>query len=116
MERFETIFRGDFADEKEMMDLFNIDESDLKGADLLYANYNTGSYDGQALVIYIKDKVLYGVYGSHCSCYGLEDQWVPEETPLELLERREMMSLEDKKAIKEYMSSLTDLKVSERLC
>ena len=33
-----------------------------------------------------KTKVLYEVHGSHCSCYGFEGQWTPEETTLEYLQ------------------------------
>jgi hypothetical protein len=36
-------------------------------------------YSGQAVVAYYKDRHFYLVTGSHCSCYGLEDQWEPEE-------------------------------------
>lgn len=28
---------------------------------------------------------LFENHGSHCSCYGFEDQWTPEETTLEYL-------------------------------
>jgi hypothetical protein len=36
-------------------------------------------------VIYEKDGQLYEVHGGHCSCYGLEGQWSPEETSKEYL-------------------------------
>jgi hypothetical protein len=29
---------------------------------------------------------LYENHGSHCSCYGFEDQWAPEETSIEYLQ------------------------------
>ena len=35
-----------------------------------------------------KDGKLYEVNGSHCSCYGLEEQWKPEEVMLSELENR----------------------------
>lgn len=47
---------------------------------ILYAIYNLDSYDGWAFVLFLKDGKLYEVNISHCSCYGLEDQWEPEET------------------------------------
>ena len=48
--------------------------------EILFAAYETPSYEGYALVLYERDGVLYQVNGSHCSCYGLEHQWKPEET------------------------------------
>ena len=35
-----------------------------------------------------KNGQLYEVNGGHCSCYGLEDQWHPEETNLEAIKFR----------------------------
>lgn len=52
--------------------------------DVIYARYSGyGSldrdYEMWARVLYIgHDGHLYEVHGSHCSCYGLEDQWEPE--------------------------------------
>lgn len=51
-----------------------------KEGEIIFAAYGTGSYNGEALVVYRRDKKLYEVNGSHCSCYGLEGQWKPEET------------------------------------
>lgn len=47
---------------------------------ILYASYDTPPYEGDAFVIFTKDGKLYEVHGAHCSCYGLEGQWEPEET------------------------------------
>jgi hypothetical protein len=47
---------------------------------VLYANYDTQPYEGSACVIWKKGKKYYLLYGSHCSCYGLENTgWDPEE-------------------------------------
>ena len=48
--------------------------------EILVALYDGGSYDGLAFVLFHRDGKLYEVHGSHCSCYGLEGQWSPEET------------------------------------
>lgn len=48
--------------------------------EVLFALYSTPSWEGYAFVLFKKDGKLYEVHGSHCSCYGLEDQWTPEET------------------------------------
>lgn len=47
--------------------------------DVLYAEYDNGGYDGSAIVIYRQGDKVFEVSGVHCSCYGLEDQWTPEE-------------------------------------
>ncbi len=59
-------------------------------ADILFASYGGGAYDGDALVIYEQDGVLYEAHGSHCSCYGLEGQWSPEETSWAALAKRSL--------------------------
>lgn len=66
---------------------FEITDVDLNGVEILLAYY---SYEnsGEAFVLFRKDGVLYEVNGSHCSCYGLEGQWKPEEVMLEELEHR----------------------------
>jgi len=53
--------------------------------ELLFASYGGGSYEGDAFVLFRKDGKLFEVNGSHCSCYGLEGQWGPEETSIEAL-------------------------------
>ena len=53
--------------------------------ELLFASYGGGCYEGDAHLIYERDGKLYENHGSHCSCYGLENQWAPEETSWEAL-------------------------------
>lgn len=59
---------------------------------VLYAEYGGGGYDGDAVVAYYDKGKFYTVEGGHGSCYGLEDQWAPEEYApevfLEVLDRR----------------------------
>jgi hypothetical protein len=43
------------------------------------AEYEQGSYDGHSSVWFYNNKKYYYVLGSHCSCYGLEGQFDPEE-------------------------------------
>lgn len=59
---------------------FVIAEDFPTDAEILYASYETPSYEGYSVVLYERDGKLYEVNGSHCSCYGLEGQWKPEET------------------------------------
>jgi hypothetical protein len=48
--------------------------------EMLFASYETPRYEGSALVLFERGGKLFEVNGSHCSCYGLEGQWEPEET------------------------------------
>lgn len=59
-----------------------------ESVNILFASYNNESYSGDAFVLIEKNGKLYEVNGSHCSCYGLEGQWEPEETNLEALKHR----------------------------
>lgn len=74
------VFLGNWADEKAMAASFSMDESDLQGVKVLMAWYGDGDYCGSAEVLFKKAGKLYRVTGSHCSCYGLEGQWEPQET------------------------------------
>lgn len=59
-----------------------------KDINILFASYSSQNYSGDAFVLYEKGGKLYEVHGSHCSCYGLEGQWEPEDVMLEELENR----------------------------
>lgn len=59
-----------------------------KNSKILFAWYGYGDYDGSAFVLIERDGKLYEVNGSHCSCFGLEDQWDPEETSVAALRHR----------------------------
>lgn len=64
-------------------------QCDLSDVNILFASYTYEDYSGDAWVLYEKDGKLYEVNGSHCSCYGLEEQWSDsEEVLLEVLHHR----------------------------
>jgi hypothetical protein len=67
---------------------FEIDDAALDGVNVLLARYATGSYEGDAFVLFEKDGKLFEVNADHCSCYGLEGQLEPEETTIEYLRHR----------------------------
>jgi hypothetical protein len=69
-------------------------QEDLEGATIHLAWYGYGSYSGDSFVLYEKGGKLFEVNGSHCSCYGLEGQWEPEETSLAALAMRDLSSAE----------------------
>jgi hypothetical protein len=61
---------------------------EYRDIEILLASYVYANYNGDAFVLFQKDGVLYEVNGSHCSCYGLENQWSPEETSIVELRHR----------------------------
>lgn len=78
-------FFGHFKGIEDIIGQFQINESELADAKILAAFYDTGSYEGSAMVVFRKDGKLYEVNGSHCSCNGLEECWNPEETSYDAL-------------------------------
>ena len=64
------------------------EKPEFKDVEILLASYGTPSYEGYAFVLFREDGKLWEVNGSHCSCYGLEGQWSPEETSVEVLRHR----------------------------
>lgn len=59
-----------------------------KDVNILFASYGCANYSGDAWVLFEQKGKLYEVNGGHCSCYGLEGQWEPEEVLLSELEHR----------------------------
>lgn len=62
--------------------------------EIIFASYGGRDYEGHALVLFEHDGKLYEVHGSHCSCFGLEDQWKPEETSWEAIAMRNILHYE----------------------
>ena len=79
------MFYARFADREDIERNFmvTLDPS----VEILFASYGGGVYEGDAFVLFEQDGKLFQVTGGHCSCYGLEGQWDPEETTLEYLRR-----------------------------
>jgi hypothetical protein len=55
--------------------------------EILFASYTMNQYDGTAYVLFHNKGKLYEVEGSHCSCYGLERQWKPQEIPKDVMDK-----------------------------
>jgi hypothetical protein len=70
-------------DEEPIKDFPNDDE-------ILFASYGGASYEGDAFVLFERAGKLYENTGGHCSCYGLEGQWEPEETTWDALVMRKL--------------------------
>lgn len=75
---------------RNVFDEFNVPENERQDVEILLAVYECPPYEGSAFVLFKKYGKLYEVNGSHCSCYGLENQWSPEETSIEALKIRNM--------------------------
>lgn len=84
------MFISGFSNTDDIINKYGAPDDALAGATIHIAWYEYGSYDGSSLVIFEKDGTLYEVNGSHCSCYGLEGQWKPEETSWEALQMRRL--------------------------
>jgi hypothetical protein len=82
-----NIFHG-WKDAAEMVSDFEIDPAKLDGAEILFAGYDQGGYEGHAFVLLRRNGKLYEVNGGHCSCYGLEGMWDEEETSPEAIRVR----------------------------
>lgn len=84
---------GDFQNESEadirtwIREQFREPLEKFAHLDILLAYWSGSDYEETAWFL-LRDRatgVLLEVHGSHCSCYGFEEQWSPEETTLEYL-------------------------------
>jgi hypothetical protein len=80
----------------------------LNESKVYLAWYGYGSYSGSSWVIYEHKGKLYEVNGGHCSCYGLEGQWDPEETDWRAIAMRDYNDYEydDHHTVNEYVKEL----------
>jgi len=100
-----TVFIGDFESRRDVAREFDVkmphavnksrwgcdDKNDFDfpaSIELLLAAYEPGDYCGSAFVLFVENDKLYEVNGNHCSCFGLEEQWEPEETSALALAQR----------------------------
>jgi hypothetical protein len=83
-----NVYLDGFTNNEDIISEFDAPKDALDGAEVLFAEYTYADYEGNAFVLYRKDGTLYEVSGGHCSCYGLEGQWDPEQTTPEALAKR----------------------------
>lgn len=81
----EQLYLEDFSSWEEVISAYQLSDHKTEPKYVL-ASYSVGGYEGSSIVIF-GDSIdnLSFVHGSHCSCYGLEGQWDPEDTPLKSL-------------------------------
>lgn len=82
---------GDFTCWQDVKSAYATDTAEPEK--VYYAEYEIDGYEGSSEVFYRDKGKYYIVAGSHCSCYGLEDQFKPEvyetkELLIAVLERR----------------------------
>lgn len=81
------MFYGEFDNANDVFNNFNVAEEDRRGKVIIFAAYDCADYEGHANVVFVENGKLYMVTGSHCSCFGLEDCWEPEEMPIVALKK-----------------------------
>jgi len=71
------IYQEIFSSWEDVQREYSMNESEPD--EVLLAYYSYEDYSGSSVVIFrLGDKFFYQT-GGHCSCYGLEGQWGPEE-------------------------------------
>ena len=73
---------GRWTNVDQIFDDYQVTEDDRPYCKIILGYYIYESYRGDSFVLFLdsRDNKLYEVNGSHCSCYGLEGRWSPEET------------------------------------
>ena len=72
-----SIYRNDWKNWQDVASDFRTTVPEPE--EVIFADYTYEDYSGNAVVVYRQGDRYYVVDGGHCSCYGLEDQWKPEE-------------------------------------
>lgn len=80
------VFEG-HETEADVASAWRIELSSIKGCVIAALRWH-GDYEGGGFVLLNRGGKLFEVSGSHCSCYGLEDQWSEEETSIAALKKR----------------------------
>lgn len=69
-----NVYEG-FSDFDDVLRQFNITSSDVGKYKVVVAIYNHEGYEGDAYLLLKKGASYAEVHGSHCSCFGLEEQF-----------------------------------------
>lgn len=81
LEKYFNIHVFDGFDDIEDVERYYEVELDKDNIVILSATYDCAYYEGESHVYFydMKTSLFYEVHAYHCSCYGLEGQWEPEE-------------------------------------
>lgn len=97
---------NDFDSAEEVFVTYGVSEKEREDIEFIYADYEQADYEGWSFVLFMKNGKLYEVNGSHCSCNGLEECWVPEETSFAALMFRPNVPDKAKKNLKKVFPNL----------
>lgn len=108
------MYHEDFKSWKDVSSQFRLSDS-VREPTKIWAQYEIDGYDGCADVVFKVGRKWYHVKASHCSCYGLEGQWEPEELDVELFLKsvedgspRKMLGwLTDEKSLVAWLKEMT---------
>lgn len=84
------IFKGSWTSLEDIQRDFDMTPIEFVKYKVLLAVYEEWGYEGNAFVL-LQERTtgkLFEINASHCSCYGLEGQWEPEETSVKALTYR----------------------------
>lgn len=79
-----TIYAGEWKDRADIVCETEYGANIPTEDELVYARYDSYNYEGDAIIVFVRDGVWYENNDGHCSCNGL-DQWAPEVTSPEAL-------------------------------
>ena len=88
MDKMMNVFLEGFDNLEAVHSGYSIDPAVTKGYDVVVAVYNHEGYEGDAYVLWHRDGQYYESFGSHCSCYGLEEQFDFQDTAEVALKHR----------------------------
>ena len=106
------VYTGAFSDWHDVTSEFDIDCAEPTH---VFASYDTDGYEGYAFVVFSNGEGWKFASGSHCSCYGLEGQWEPEDFSLDNYfaakeKDKELLTVYDKQARDELHEFLLNFK------
>lgn len=91
----QNVFFGSWSDQRDMERDFGISGQLGSDIEILFADYEEGCYEGNAVVVFRQDGKLFYVGASHCSCYDLEGQWEGDEVYEEQLAAMDQSDLSE---------------------
>lgn len=102
----QDVFYGQWSDQADMERDFDISGKLGANIEILFACYVEGDYEGNAVVVFRDNETgkLFYIGAGHCSCYGLEGTWEPDE-----VEEAQLCAMEPYELTKETMEAFRKL-------
>ncbi|MGN6347058.1 MAG: hypothetical protein ACTHME_05085 [Candidatus Nitrosocosmicus sp.] len=109
----DNIYHGYFSDWDDVVEEFECNEKHPE--EVIFAIYDSdgsNGYEADSIVIYRNGEKYFIVEGGHCSCYGLEGQWQPEEYTKhelkEVIKRKNFYPYDDSKSLIEELKKYVE--------